>query len=448
MSEAKLDRIVKGAPAPDISIPPVPSSLAKAQPGISSGKGTDATPAPPLQPSDPLLTLPSSPPQIYLNLLILEASLRSQYLTLRARRRQHTFFLLLLLLWNACCFYALFLRPREDGRGLGGSVYWVVEMAEKVALMGGIVTGILIWGTGQWERGIRWPRRWVGTANRGLRGMNTKLVIIKGPWWRETLSHLSFLFPYSSFFPSPGSSFHYIEQPSEKYRHDVHGTRHTHEDDYRFTEEDLAPGGDHVKLLLLPKPFSPEFRENWELYRTEYWEKENDRRAQLRQVVLQREHEAAKQLGGWLWWTGWRGWRRAKGMGGRGGDVEKSHRLHPERESRLRHTGMGRSESHSRNSSRSTTPTPDHDERPILERTIRRGSNSSTGERRKKNRSAPTSAPNSNSSRSSKPATTGFHNIFETRSPLTRGSSNMSTSSGYESDKSITSVQEGIPKGT
>ncbi|KAI9785050.1 MAG: hypothetical protein M1835_003422 [Candelina submexicana] len=452
MSESKLDRIVKGAPAPDASIPPVPSSLAKAQPGISSEKVAETTSAPPLQPSDPLSTLPSSPPQIYLNLLILEASLRSQYLTLRARRRQHTFFLLLLLMWNACCFYALFLRPREDGRGLGGSVYWVVEMAEKVALMGGIVTGILIWGTGQWERGIRWPRRWVGVANRGLRGMNTKLVIIKGPWWKETLSHLSFLFPYSSFFPSKGSSFHYIERSSEKHRHETHGTRHLRDDEDRISEEDLAPGGDYVKLLLLPKPFSPDFRENWELYRTEYWEKENDRRAQLRQVVVQREREEAKQQGGFLWWTGWRGWRRAKGMGGRGGDVEKSHRLHSERDPRFRLASMSRSESHSRNSSRSTTPTPDLDERPILERTIRRGSHSSTSERRLKNKSAQTSAPNSSSSRGGKSASNRSHNTAPassgSHSPLIRGLSSMSTSSGYESDKSITSIHEGTASGT
>lgn len=202
MSSSKLDQIVKGAPSPDVSIPSV-SSRSPSPASISSNTeaGTSRSTTP-LTPSDPLAALPSSPPQIYLNLLILEASLRSQYLTLRARRRQHTFFLLLLTVWNTWFLYALFLRPREDGSGVGGSVYWVVEMAEKVALMGGIVTGILIWGTGQWDRGVKWPRRWVAIANRGLRNINAKIVVIKGPWWRETLGLLSFLFPYSSFFPN------------------------------------------------------------------------------------------------------------------------------------------------------------------------------------------------------------------------------------------------------
>jgi hypothetical protein len=210
MSSSRLDQIVKGAPLPDASSSTSSSRSPSPAPDSRPAEAGSSRSTPTLSSSDPLAALPSSPPQIYLNLLILEASLRSQYLVLRARRRQHTFFLLVLTIWITWFFYALFLRPREDGSGVGGSVYWVVEMAEKVALMGGIVTGILMWGTGQWDRGVKWPRRWVGVANRGLRSINAKIVIIKGSWWRETLGLLSFLFPYSSFFPHSGSSFHQL----------------------------------------------------------------------------------------------------------------------------------------------------------------------------------------------------------------------------------------------
>lgn len=34
----------------------------------------------------------------------------------------------------------------------------------------------------------------------------------------------------------------------------------------------------HIKLVVLPRGFSPDFREGWELYRVEYWEKENEER--------------------------------------------------------------------------------------------------------------------------------------------------------------------------
>jgi hypothetical protein len=294
----------------------------------------------------------------------------------------------LLGLWNLYFGYALFLAPREDGSGVGGSVYWVVEVTEKVCFMGGIVTGILIWGTGQWERGVRWPRRWVYTTNRGLRGFNCKLVVIKQSWWREILSTLSFLFSYGLFSSSSGSSYRYVDSSllveSEKAQQKNgghHALPNIHEDDETAGyEEDLAPGGDYVKLLLLPKPFSPNFRENWDIYRTEYWEKENERRALLRKKLKERDRKIAKQQGGWLWWTGYRGWKRGKGQ-----DLEKTHhgvhKIHEKDPKRTR-SGSVRSGSHSRTSSRSTTPTLELEDGPVGGH-VRRGSNASDRRRKK-----------------------------------------------------------------
>ena len=93
--------------------------------------------------------------------------------------------LLLLSLWLLNFFHAQFLRPRNDGTGVvGGSPYWLVDTLEKVALIAGCVMAILFWVTGQWERGVRWPRRWLGVTNRGLRGMNLKIVVLRRGWWR------------------------------------------------------------------------------------------------------------------------------------------------------------------------------------------------------------------------------------------------------------------------
>ena len=315
-------------------------------------------PRSPLHPSnhpsgDPLASLPSSPPQIYLNLLILEASLRSQYLILREKRRQNTFFLLLLTIWNACFAYALFLQPREDGSGIGGSVYWMVEMAEKVALMGGVVTGILLWGTGQWERGVRWPRRFIGVTNRGLRTMNCKIIVIKGPWWKDFLSLFSFLFPY---YGLSGSSYQYAETVSEKRDH-VHARYE--DENHMIREEDLAPGGDCIKLLLLPKPFSADFRENWELYRSEYWDKENERRARLLSRLKERERQVAREEGGWLWLLFGIHPKKVQAEL-KHQDAEKNSKPQAEQKRHLR-----RAESHSRTASRSSTPSNlDLEERP------------------------------------------------------------------------------------
>jgi Spo7-like protein len=303
MSEAGLDQLVKGSPPPNVSLP----SVAAAAASTSEARSSSRVPSP--SPSDPTSLLPSSPPQIYLNLLILEASLRAQYLTLRARRRQHTFILSVLLLWIAYFFYGQFLRPREDGTGMGGSVYWLVDMVEKIFLIGGLVMGVLFRLTGQWERGVRWPSRWLRTTNRGLRGMNCKIVVLKGPWWSEFMSYFGYLFPLSWFVETPGSYYRYIEYASNS-QHERRpsqlstrsGKREKHHPLHETAEEDIAPGGDYIKILLLPKHFTPEFRENWEIYRADYWETENMRRAELRAKIRAQQKQEAKAQSPWLWW--------------------------------------------------------------------------------------------------------------------------------------------------
>ncbi|KAF2818406.1 hypothetical protein CC86DRAFT_157076 [Ophiobolus disseminans] len=405
-----LDQLVKGAPAPHTSVgavaaaanrhPPPYSSTLMDTPHDANDRLSTLKHARAPSIADPTSLLPSSPPQIYLNLLILEASLRSQYLTLRARRRQNTFVLTLLSVYLVVFFHLIFLRPRDDGKGLGGSQYWLVDMLQKVGFITGLVTALLFWATGQWERGVRWPRRWVGVTNRGLRGVNAKIVVIRGPWYRELFEWLLFLRPFSGGLwggEQGGSSYHFINVSQEKsHSLDGGGGRPRHkivEDGKEYAEEDIAPGGDYIKLLLLPKPFTPDFRQNWETYRAEYWEKENERRFELRTRVRARQREIAREEGGLLWWTGWRGWKRARGLTGRSSDVEKTGHHHGHGHSHsLSHTGSrrrrpsmlqaqrGRDGSHSRSSSRSTTPTPDLDDRlrPIEGRE-RRWSNSTTG---------------------------------------------------------------------
>lgn len=375
-----VDSIVKGAPAPNVDA---------TSPALSSN------PIGNLKPGDPLNHTPSSPSMIYLNMLILEASLRAQYLSLRQRRRKHTFFLSLLALWTAGFGYGLFFAPREDGVGVGGSVYWVVDMAERVCFMAGIVTALLIWATGIWERGIRWPRRWFGISNRGLRGFNCKLVVIKRSWWVEIVSTFGFFFTYGAFSHTPGE-YRYVE-PSilREVDKELNLSRQDHpqlpfvssDEEKGGHEEDLAPGGDYVKLLLLPKPFSPNFRENWEIYRSEYWDRENERRALLRTKLKQRDRELAKQRSRWFWWfSGRRAQEKPqapepeKMMHARHSSIIKEHR-------RTRSGSSARRSSVSTGSSRSPTPTIEAEDSGSVSR---KGSNASTasGKRGKKHLSS------------------------------------------------------------
>jgi len=387
MATSQLDRIVKGAPPPNVSADQVATAARSATKSPTSSSIT-APQAPPL---DPVSHLPSSPPQIYLNLLILEASLRAQYLSLRARLRLHVLLLGALLLWTFVFTYLLFLRPREDGKGSGGSVYWVVDTGEKMGFVGGAVTWGLVWGTGLYDRGIRWPRRWVSTTNRGLRGFNMKVVIIRGPWWKEVMGYLSLLGPFGYWAGTKGMNYQHLPRDIERVAGGDKEKLKRLEDGHKssWIEEDVAPGGDTIKLLLLPKPFSPDFREDWDTFRTAYWDKENERRASLRNMVKLRDREVAKREGGLLWWTGWRGWGRLMGSPHYPHDTKTK----PVREKssvpqlkRAQRQGSGLGDSNSRSSSRSSTPTPDLDgrtRRGALESSRRTSSSTGTTKRKK-----------------------------------------------------------------
>lgn len=373
MSTSTLDRIVKGAPPPDVSLDQVAQSARRSsttalshQHGHSRSDSITAPHPPSSNQSDPLNNLPSSPEQIKLNLLILESSLRAQYLCLRARLRLYLVLMTALALWISTFTYLLFLRPREDGKGTGGSPYWVVDIAERLGWVGGLVTAGLVWGTGMWDRGIRWPRKWVNITNRGLRGFNLKLVVIRGPWWKETLGYLYFLDPWGWWGDVKGMRFEFMPKDIEKSaleNKDKVGLWETG-GRYGWIEEDVAPGGDVIKLLLLPKPFSPDFREDWDTYRHNYWEKENERRSQLRGIIKTRKRQLAKQEGGWLWWTGWRGWTRLRHPTRPNHDqfnrlqreAREKQSLSHMREKKARPNSIFRDNSHSRSSSRSSTP--------------------------------------------------------------------------------------------
>ncbi|KAI5357932.1 putative sporulation-specific protein Spo7 [Septoria linicola] len=404
-----IDRIVKGAPPPDVSAEQLAANARASSP---SKRNSVTAPIPrevqqQTYSSDPRDALPSSPPQIYLNLLILESSLRLQYISLRTRLRLHLLLFIGLVAWTVTFTYLLFFRPREDGSGVGGSVYWVLETGEKMGWCSGCVTLLLFWGTGMYERGVRWPRKFIGTTNRGLRGFNLKVVVVRGGLLREMVSWLALLDP-AGWFREERVNFQIVPRDIESLA--GNGTSHwnAHAAKHGLLEEDIAPAGDVLRVLLLPKPFSPDFREGWDTFRLEYWERENGRRSQLRSVVRARKREVAKREGGWFWWTGWRGWQNVTmnpfsrrktrrqlelerlslrekvatdALKARVGTGERRRK-----ESLLSGRPASRSGSHSRNTSRASTPGPDGESRPSTatkEGRTRRGSSaSSAGGRR------------------------------------------------------------------
>ncbi|KAF8434680.1 Sporulation/nuclear morphology, partial [Terfezia claveryi] len=217
---------------------------------------------------NPLDAAPSSPQQIYLNLLILEASLRSQYLALTLRRRKYTFFFLLLILWTSYFTHSIFIH--------GPSPYYYVSLLQKLALGAGVMTLAIFWLSGLHKKTLVFPRKFVGNTNKGLRQFNIKLVSVPLTLCERIVGWLV-IFPVVKYIWPRLSQARMPTPPLDT----AASTPSTLTSD----EEPLQPSGSHVKLVILPKGFSPDFREGWEIYRTDYWEKENERRAHLRKQI-------------------------------------------------------------------------------------------------------------------------------------------------------------------
>ncbi|KAK9469782.1 Sporulation/nuclear morphology [Lipomyces arxii] len=247
---------------------------------------------------DPMDTIPSSPTQIYRNMLILEESLRSQYITLRFRRYRYTLFCAFFVLWTAYFYYGVFICY---------SMYSYVHLIHRLCLMIGIITLSLFYLSGLYSKTMVYPRKFLLNTNKGLRQFNLKLVSTQSSASKDlvaiTIRGVRLAFYKIWYRPRPPPSIHHSVTSSKQHSghaHQVqsHGSSHrrrsssnssTQQPSIKSTQKlpfyhyyyyhYKAPGGDSVKLVMLPKAFNAEYRESWELYRQDYWDKENDRRA-------------------------------------------------------------------------------------------------------------------------------------------------------------------------
>ncbi|KAK6537602.1 hypothetical protein TWF694_011782 [Orbilia ellipsospora] len=315
--ESRLDQIIKGTPAANSKAAQVATAYVQT-PSIhhlsSEHVASSTSSNVPAVPQNPLDTHPTSPPTIYLNLIILEASLRAQYQRLHLRRRKYTFFLILLCLWTGYFFNAVYI--------VGPSPYSIISTFQKLCLIGGIVTGLLFWMSGLYAKTMIWPRRLVGNVNKGLRMFNVKLVVVNRSFsqrvrdWLEIIAKRHPLgWVYSVGLKRVPPIRHVVHhhptrprgQSNASIRPNLRGSpagtpgtppprsaadialaqrvlgnarpQQPPPIPDAFDPDDYLQSGKNVKLVILAKHFSADFREGWEIYRSEYWEKENERRA-------------------------------------------------------------------------------------------------------------------------------------------------------------------------
>ena len=125
--------------------------------------------------------------------------------------------------------------------------------------------------SGQYKRTIIIPRRFFVSANKGLRQFNVKLVKV-GSMWDERVAdlirYMSRKIAYCNLYFLT-NLLRLAEQ-------------NTIVIFWRSVALRSQPriGAVDVKLILIPRAFSAEVQEGWEIYRDEFWAREGARRRQ------------------------------------------------------------------------------------------------------------------------------------------------------------------------
>lgn len=170
---------------------------------------------------------PNAPAQVYRNLLIVEESLRQQYIQISRSRRQLSVFFFFLIALTAYATWVVFIHP---------SVYAGVDAAHKLLWTVCAITAGLFYLTGLYRKAFVISPLFIHSTNKSLRPFNLKLVKQPSTCWRESIMRT-------------------VADPVYC----------------------VQAGGGLVKLVLSARAFSPDTIEAWELYRHDYWAREIQR---------------------------------------------------------------------------------------------------------------------------------------------------------------------------
>ncbi|ODQ44686.1 hypothetical protein PICMEDRAFT_27826, partial [Pichia membranifaciens NRRL Y-2026] len=161
----------------------------------------------------------SATAQIFKNMLILEESLRQQYMQQQSLRLKYSIFLVVMvIIFSYSTYVSLF-----------HSIYVLTNIVHQVISIIMLMTLLLFYLTGEYTRTISIPRKFLVTTNKGIRQLNVRLVKVKVPLKERIIGF-------------------------------IHLQLHNH-----------RQGVDHARLVLNPRVFSTATREQWELYRNQFW---------------------------------------------------------------------------------------------------------------------------------------------------------------------------------
>ncbi|CAN3354885.1 sporulation-specific protein Spo7p [Diutina catenulata] len=204
--------------------------------------------------------------KIFRNLLILEESLREQVVEQRALRRKYLTFLAVLCSLMASLSHHLYFTDAENAaKGTTRAILQLILVALLVTLM-------LYHLSGEYQKTIVLPRKFMSSTNKGLRQLNVRLMKIKTPWSDQVPDLLREIF--LTFITYVLKVFHTISPSSAE-------NRNSKIEVFLVScQAQCQPriGVTGVKLVLNSRVFNTDIREGWEIYRNEFWINEGMRR--------------------------------------------------------------------------------------------------------------------------------------------------------------------------
>lgn len=200
--------------------------------------------------------------KIFRNLLILEESLRQQVIQQRTLRRKYLTFLAAL-----CSLIAGITHYLYFSEHLGP-----FRVLLQLLLLMLVVTLLLYHLSGEYQKTIVLPKKFLSSTNKGLRQLNVRLVKIKTTY---VDSSADLIREFGLFLCSMALKFCHTAFPSM-----ISNPNSKLEIWLVLAQLRCQPrfGLNDVKLVLIPRSFSTDIREGWELYRNEFWVNEGVRR--------------------------------------------------------------------------------------------------------------------------------------------------------------------------
>lgn len=212
-------------------------------------------------------TLTPGAGKVFRNLLILEESLREQNTQQKGLRRKYLTFMAIMCSLIASIAHHLYFVNHEQQSSTNP-----LRVILTFVLLALVVTLSLYYLSGEYQKTIVLPRKFLSSTNRGLRQLNIRLVKIKIPLTdRLSDSIRNFLLIIINLCLSLLHRFDPSAEKNKNSKLEVFLVSCQLQCQPRIGIAD-------VKLVLNARVFNTDVREGWELYRSEFWIREGVRR--------------------------------------------------------------------------------------------------------------------------------------------------------------------------